>query len=158
MKLTITDCFFMCFLWAFLLFIWSFFIYELPKLHRIERRKSSSSDGRSTKLFLQTWIDRCVKRRRFRRSRGPKFRKFSRLAPTMVAPRELGTHPLGHDQYFFASYATANNIFYCVVPPAWPPWRQMQTINKWILSYFIPVLRKMSQRLANRVPKRISLF
>ena len=24
----------------------------------------------------------------------------------MVAPRELGTHPLGHDQYFFASYAT----------------------------------------------------
>ena len=25
----------------------------------------------------------------------------------MVAPRELGTHPLEHDQYFFASYATA---------------------------------------------------
>ena len=24
----------------------------------------------------------------------------------MVAPRELGTHPRGHDQYFFASYAT----------------------------------------------------
>ena len=22
-----------------------------------------------------------------------------------------------------------NQIFYCVVPPTWPPWRQMQTIN-----------------------------
>ena len=31
----------------------------------------------------------------------------------MVAPRELGTHPLGHDQYFFASYATV-----CVYTPS----------------------------------------
>ena len=27
----------------------------------------------------------------------------------MVAPRELGTHPQGHDQYFFASYATGHS-------------------------------------------------
>ena len=26
----------------------------------------------------------------------------------MAGPRELWTHPLGHDQYFFASYATAD--------------------------------------------------
>ena len=51
------------------------------------------------------------------------FRKFSRSPPTMVAPRELGTHPLGHDQYFFASYATgkqyisakAQSAFFTVV-------------------------------------------
>ena len=29
----------------------------------------------------------------------------------MVAPRELGTHPLGHDQHFFASYATEHITF-----------------------------------------------
>ena len=41
-----------------------------------------------------------------------KFGKFSRSAPTMVAPRELRTHSLEHNQYFFASYAIAYILNY----------------------------------------------
>ena len=51
-KITITDCF-LCVLYEPLSFLYGVFLYELPKLRRTERKKLSSIDARSTKLFLQ---------------------------------------------------------------------------------------------------------